>query len=211
MSKADALMMVNHGMYINVHTSANPSGEIRGQIIEESMNASLASSNEVSPPATVAWGNALFTYEPSTRNLTYRLDVNSNTTATAAHIHDGAEGVNGPVLYNLLPAGKELKPGTSLLGEITLSAADEVKLLNGGLYVNVHTADAPAGAMRGQIGPLMSYTDMNGTAYMPLASRVAGLKTICAMTMPDVMASATVQFNEMLAGQEFYVRPMNLP
>lgn len=211
MTKADAMAMAQHGMYVNVHTSANTAGEIRGQIVEEAMNASLASSKEVAVPATVAWGNALFTYDPETRNLTYRLDVNSDTTATAAHIHDGAEGVNGAVLYNLLPAGKELKPGTSLLGEVTLSAADEVKLLNGGLYVNVHTADAPAGAMRGQIGALVSKTDMNGIAYMPLASRMAGLKTIYAMTMPDVMGSTTIQFNEMLAGQEFYVRPMNLP
>jgi len=57
----------------------------------------------------------------------------------------------------------------------------------------------------------VSKTDMNGIAYMPLASRMAGLKTIYAMTMPDVMGSTTIQFNEMLAGQEFYVRPMNLP
>lgn len=211
MSKADALMMVNHGMYINVHTSANPSGEIRGQIIEESMNASLASSNEVSPPATVAWGNALFTYEPSTRNLTYRLDVNSATTAAAAYIRDGAEGVDGPALYDLMMGGKELKPGTSLLGEVTLSAADEVKLLNGQLYVSVQTADAPSGAMRGQISTLKSKTDMNGTAYMPLASRMSGLKTVWAMTMPDVMGSTTVQFNEMQVGQEFYHRPFGTP
>lgn len=211
MTKADAMAMAQHGMYVNVYTSANPAGEIRGQIVEEAMNASLASSKEVAVPANVAWGNALFTYDPETRNLTYRLDVNSDTTATAAYIHEGAEGVNGAALYNLLPAGKELKPGTSLLGEVTLSAADEVKLLNGGLYVNVQTADAPAGAMRGQIGALMSKTDMNGIAYMPLASRMAGLKTIYAMTMPDVMGSTTIQFNEMLAGQEFYVRPMNLP
>jgi hypothetical protein len=65
--------------------------------------------------------------------------------------------------------------------------------------------------MRGQISTLKSKTDMNGTAYMPLASRMSGLKTVWAMTMPDVMGSTTVQFNEMQVGQEFYHRPFGTP
>lgn len=171
---------------------------------QERFNASLASSNEVVTPTEVTWGNAMFNYDPATRMLRYRVDVGSDTTATALHIHDGAAGVNGPVLISLaLPLG----PGVSSIGEVMLTAEQETKLMAGGLYVNVHTAADPGGSMRGQIlSPLMSYTDENGVAYMPIGSLTSGALTVTA-TSGSASGSTTVNASVMTKENRFYIHP----
>lgn len=68
---------------------------------------------------------------------------------TAAHIHHGAKGKNGPVIVPLekkgdtysVPAGRKL----------TASQIKDWK--DGELYVNVHTARHKGGEVRGQIQP----------------------------------------------------------
>jgi len=65
---------------------------------------------------------------------------------TAAHIHNGTKGNNGPVLITFSTL---VSP---ILGKVVLSQ-DQAKLLyTGGLYVNLHTASKPGGYLRGQIG-----------------------------------------------------------
>jgi hypothetical protein len=70
--------------------------------------------------------------------------------ATAAHIHVGAAGVNGPVIIPLtgsaggvwsVPAGAKLTP----------EQMDAYKA--GNLYVNVHTAEHKGGEIRAQLTP----------------------------------------------------------
>ncbi len=70
--------------------------------------------------------------------------------ATAAHIHVGAAGVNGPVIIPLtgsaggvwsVPAGAKL----------TAEQLDAYKA--GNLYVNVHTAEHKGGEIRTQLKP----------------------------------------------------------
>jgi hypothetical protein len=68
--------------------------------------------------------------------------------ATAAHIHVGAAGVAGPVVVGLSPPNAL---GFSF-GCTTSSAADAIVANPSGYYVNVHNADFPAGAVRGQLG-----------------------------------------------------------
>ncbi len=66
---------------------------------------------------------------------------------TAAHIHRGAAGTDGPII---LPFASPVSP---FRGTFELSAADREDLLAGHLYVNVHSAAYPGGEVRGQIGP----------------------------------------------------------
>ncbi|AMP05430.1 CHRD domain-containing protein [Collimonas pratensis] len=67
-----------------------------------------------------------------------------------AHIHEGALGVNGPVLVPLTKVGDntwEVPAGTKF------TDAQYASYLAGKLYVNVHSASNPGGEIRGQILP----------------------------------------------------------
>ncbi len=83
---------------------------------------------------------------------------------TAAHIHLGAKGKNGPPVANLFTGPKKegifsgtLADGTltdenlmgSLAGKPLSSLVDMIK--KGNAYVNVHTDKYPDGELRGQI------------------------------------------------------------
>ena len=67
--------------------------------------------------------------------------------ALAAHIHLGRPGQAGPVS---LPLCAPCRPGAR--GEAALSARVATALESGGAYVNVHTKEHPAGAIRAQLG-----------------------------------------------------------
>jgi hypothetical protein len=66
--------------------------------------------------------------------------------ATIMHIHRGAPGVNGPIVFDLGD------PESPVLATWTgMSPADVADLLAGNLYVNIHTGGRPGGEIRGQI------------------------------------------------------------
>lgn len=69
---------------------------------------------------------------------------------TAAHIHVGAKGVNGPVIIPLTsgPGGLWSVPAGAKLTAEQLEAYKA-----GGLYVNVHTAEHKGGEIRTQLTP----------------------------------------------------------
>ena len=72
----------------------------------------------------------------------------SNMNGTAAHIHMGAPGQNGPVIITLLKSGDNawVVPGNTELSSAQLDA-----LRAGNLYVNVHSAAHPNGEIRAQL------------------------------------------------------------
>ena len=144
----DAQDLMDGLWYVNVHTAANPGGELRGQLMlpgEILYSAALSGANEVPPVTTSATGGSQFILDPTGKTLRY-LAVFTGLTATASHIHTGAAGVNGDVLYPLtLTAG-------GAKGTQAVTAGDLTALNAGGLYINAHTAANPDGEIRGQIG-----------------------------------------------------------
>jgi hypothetical protein len=68
--------------------------------------------------------------------------------AIAAHIHLGAPDVAGPVVVPLTPPNAR---GISF-GCVRDADADAIAGNPAGYYVNVHTVNFPAGAVRGQLG-----------------------------------------------------------
>lgn len=129
--------------------------------------STLSANNEVPVRASSATGTATFTVIGNT--ATYTISVAGLTVApSAAHIHVGAAGTNGGVIFNFFPAGTTVPTGTTNVnfatGTIDLSLAnisnagqsvsgDSLRKLfeSGNAYVNVHTATFPGGEIRDQI------------------------------------------------------------
>jgi hypothetical protein len=96
-------------------------------------------------------GVALITINLGQREICWEMSVSDITLpATASHIHEAAVGVRGSIVVGLTaPDATGLVTGCTaglsreLLAEILNSPAD--------FYVNVHTSDFPAGAIRGQL------------------------------------------------------------
>ncbi|HYE72769.1 MAG TPA: CHRD domain-containing protein [Blastocatellia bacterium] len=106
--------------------------------------ANLTGSQEVPPQNTSATGFATLILNDN-GTATISLTINGVVDQTAAHIHGGAVGVNGPVLFPL-PNGSFTNFS---LGTLT---ALQIERLSAGLwYVNVHNTAAPGGIIRGQL------------------------------------------------------------
>ena len=100
------------------------------------------------PGDTDGTGTATITLNPGKGEVCYELTVDKIATANAAHIHSGAVDKAGPPVLTLqAPANGSSKE---------CAALDKDKVLDiiknpASYYVNVHTTDFPAGAVRGQL------------------------------------------------------------
>lgn len=93
-------------------------------------------------------GTAKITLNPGKNQVCYELTVDKIAPANAAHIHSGAVDKSGPPVVTLTPpangSSKECAP------------LDQEKIMDiiknpGNYYVNVHNAEFPNGALRGQL------------------------------------------------------------
>jgi hypothetical protein len=124
---------------------------------QNALRASLSGTNEVPATTTSANGTATFDIQGST--VLFRLELHSITGVTAAHIHSGAGGANGPIrvtLYNGPTTGSvdgDLVQATFTSSDVTGIAFNDLlnEMRNGSAYVNVHTTAFPAGEIRGQL------------------------------------------------------------
>ena len=157
---AEAVTALRAGTtYFNLHTAANPGGEIRGQIVAkgDAYLASLAGFQENPPVTTSGTGSGLVVISTDASTITYLVTYSGLSGApTAAHIHTGAVGVNGGVILPLT-AGPSPMTGTltsanfSASGPVTDFAGAVAAIRAGTTYFNVHTGANPGGEIRGQI------------------------------------------------------------
>jgi hypothetical protein len=84
--------------------------------------------------------------------LCFTIIVNRIDTPTAAHIHRGVAGTNGPIVIPFT-APETGSPGTSsgCFGELDRELLEDIRNNASRYYVNVHTELFPAGAIRGQL------------------------------------------------------------
>ena len=73
---------------------------------------------------------------------------------TAAHIHKGAKGVDGPIKVTLFEDASGVPGDTveSCVKGIRERVAKQLRKTPEKFYVNVHNAEFPGGAIRGQLG-----------------------------------------------------------
>ena len=139
--------------YVNVHTAANPGGEIRGQILLATLQAGLGGRNE-RPQEVGGEGKGAGSFQLRGDQLSFSIAYQGlSGVATAAHIHGPADAENSAgVLIDLAPFnGGSFGASGSLAGTVTLTPAQLAAVGSGLAYVNLHTAAHPGGEIRGQI------------------------------------------------------------
>jgi len=113
------------------------------------LTAGLTGANEVPGPGdSDGTGTALVSVKPSAERLCFELSVDNIAPATAAHVHDGPAGVAGPVVVTLTPPSDGSSEGCVAADKTLLK---DIKKNPTEYYVNVHNAEFPAGAVRGQL------------------------------------------------------------
>lgn len=92
-------------------------------------------------------GHAYLTFDETSGEVCYEIAVENIAAPTAGHIHQGAETAVGPVVVNLLT------DPTQLAGCVTVDPAVVQAIIANpaDYYVNIHNADFPPGAVRGQL------------------------------------------------------------
>jgi hypothetical protein len=155
----------------------------------------------------VATGEAVVRLRSGQGQLCYTLEAeNLGVAAAAAHIHRGGASQAGPIVVPLRTPGAD---GTAR-GCVTVSRALVSQILanRANYYVNVHTAEFPGGAIRGQlagtsansVGRLISVT-LNGASECNAAGT-------CNLGDPDGAGTTVFRFRP---GQVCYrVRVQNI-
>jgi hypothetical protein len=117
-----------------------------------SFQVALSGSQEVPAVDSAGKGTADVTYDPATRLVTWSITyADLGSAVTMAHFHRGAPGQNGPVVIWLTKRGAAVQ--SPIKGSATLTAEQAQQFLAGDWYINVHTKNHPAGAIRGEVRP----------------------------------------------------------
>jgi hypothetical protein len=151
-SIVNAILAAPASYYANIHTAEFPGGAIRGQLAGTSaadlgtvFAFDLKGSSE--PNAT---GTAVLRILKDTATVCYRLHAANVTLPTvAAHIHKGGATDNGPVVVPFTAPGAD--GNSSGCATSTATVVDDILANPPGFYVNVHTMEHPAGAIRAQL------------------------------------------------------------
>lgn len=166
--------------YLNLHTTANPGGAIRSQLIrwdEFHANTITMSPAQEVPPVTGlnATATAAIIVNPTRNasgqviggsNVTFNIAYDgfpANTTFTGLHIHEADAGATGNVRFDteisptnplVSPTGKgtiNITVSLSVFDRVGPTALGRMLANPAGFYVNLHTTVNPSGAVRGQL------------------------------------------------------------
>ena len=130
------------------------------ETVEEEVNeeignqfvAQLTGASEVPPADPDGAGMARISINDASNRVCTDLEVRMIGDVTAAHIHRGAAGTNGPPVITLDPPDDDDSDDCDTADDALI---DEMRANPAAFYVNVHTIDYPNGAIRGQIGEVL--------------------------------------------------------
>jgi hypothetical protein len=168
--------LLSDSVYLNIHTTAEANGEIRGQLRS---TKTLRFNSWLNTAAIVANGGTLGTpstgYGVSTLWLNNGMDTlhynvlftGLTSNVAAAHFHNGEAAESGPVVKEVMPMGNNISgmwTKNDAMNPLTDAMISE--LLKGSLYLVVHTDSNPGGELRGQVYRLARegyIAELNGT------------------------------------------------
>ena len=170
---AEAIAADPRGYYVNIHTADFPGGAIRGQLhrarhldldLPHQLTARLLGANEV--PAADPDGRGRALVRAKGDQVCFALLWTRIGAPIFAHIHQGVAGVNGPVVVlffdvpeppgapvNMppLPLPDSISAVAGCKGDVAASLTRDLRRHPAEYYVNVHNAEFPGGAIRGQL------------------------------------------------------------
>jgi len=152
-------------LYVNIHSTDFPGGEIRGQILN--VGQQVVDFIESGDTGSVA--HAMTTYNSAAATLKYNV-THTIVNATAAHFHGPADDSNtaNPVLFLCNTTAQCTSP---IIGTQAVSAAEATWFTSELNYINIHSEAYPGGEQRGQVySPTVMYA-------LPLDGQQAGVNT----------------------------------
>ncbi len=136
------------GVAACVPIAQSESGKKKGKD-RNTLKANLKGKNEVPGPGDPdGKGKALIRLNADAGTVCFRLRWKRIATPTAAHIHVGRKDEEGPVVVPLF-AGTPTN--RDCVENVAANLIRQIRDNPRGYYVNVHNADFPKGAIRGQL------------------------------------------------------------
>jgi hypothetical protein len=151
------------GLYTDFHNSADPIGEIRGQLNLTTgigFTSQLSAKEEVPPTVqSNGTGTASVVLSPDRQSILYSLtylNISSTLTSAGGHFHKGARGINGGLVKVIVPPNS---PGELTVSGVWSTSDSDMPLtpdivdlfVAGDIYINLHTGDYIGGEIRGQV------------------------------------------------------------
>ncbi|MDG4860509.1 CHRD domain-containing protein [Streptomyces sp. T-3] len=141
------------GEGIGVQSGQNALTGAKGAIFAASLNGANEVPVQGGPAVGDKDGAALQFIKVSGDKVSFAVKWRGTAKPTALHIHQGAKGTNGGIKvdFTKLLAGAK---GRSATGTVTVSDAallQQLKSDPNSFYANLHTAEFPGGAVRGQL------------------------------------------------------------
>ena len=126
------------------------------------------------PSVTPAFGNGTVLLNAARTQITINLRFSGLLAPiTVAHIHNGAFGIGGPVILDILrliETTPDMRSGTIMNAVMNVTTEQANVLLAGNGYFNVHTTAFPGGEIRGQINVVPE-----PSTYLLMATGLGGL------------------------------------
>lgn len=136
-------------LFVLVITMAMFFGLATAQDGGRKLTATLTGAAEVPGPGDPdGSGTASIRLNQGQGEVCFELTVSNIAPATAAHIHEGAADVAGPVVVGLTAPTSGTSSGCVSASEDLIK---RIRQNPENFYVNVHNAEFPAGAVRGQL------------------------------------------------------------
>jgi hypothetical protein len=157
------------GFYVNLHSKAFPGGAVRGQLkpvkyqanplgilAGGSEHALMDGNQEVPSPGKKVGdpdGRAITFVHPHDQAVDYSMAWVNTGPPTLGHLHEGVFGKNGdvkvPLFASPVPQGIFAISGTARNQDAAV--VQRLRSYPSGFYANLHTAEFPGGAVRGQL------------------------------------------------------------
>ena len=187
--------------YTNVHNAQFPAGAMRGQLaISGAGTASsggtlfggeLRASNEPggNGAASPAVGAYTITIDPSNTVLTWDINIGTLQNPILAHIHKGVSGVNGMVVVPLVTSASGFVGNRAhgVLTNLDPALLADIAANPSSYYVNVHSTEAPLGAMRGILAAISPSNELD----VPVIGKVTTFVTDVRIFNPSFTNRAT--------------------